>query len=272
MSSAPPPRESEQHQGNEKGEGEGSSTSPYSAHEMCEAAVDHVLQNVNTVQYLIQSIEQITQAPFSRDRIKCLPATPAALQGQGQGKGRPGQPAIPVEQAMAGYMWRRARPDCAQGDIVLIEEHVSKLVKGKSKKRDTAAAFMAAERKALEQTERNVRHELVHAFDNARGVIESADCLHQACSEIRAARLSGDCLQGQEMRKGRFDVFGGGLSCVQRRAMLAVDLNPVCKGFSDRAVQTVFKQCYEDYEPFAAPLFYLGSYGEEKFENATLRL
>jgi mitochondrial inner membrane protease ATP23 len=274
----------------------------YSAHDVCESAVEYVLRNVNTVQYMIKSIEDITGIPFRRDRIKCLPLVPhqrAAHDAAG----------LTPDRVFAGYMWRSARSDCKAKDVVLLEDHIIRLFNTKhaqaflKKKReaeanrggapptsslpasspspDTSSAASSSllqqllgesQQAVLHQVERNIRHELIHAFDDARGVIESSDCLHQACSEIRAARLSGDCFVGQEMRKGRFNFFDGGQKCVRRRAVMAVERNPVCRGFSERAVDTVMTKCYSDYEPFAAPVYSLGSYGDAMFPNGTLKL
>ncbi|CAJ1012648.1 putative Peptidase M76 family [Leishmania naiffi] len=273
----------------------------YSPHDVCEAAVDYVLRNVNTIQYMIQSIEEITGKPFLRDRIKCLPLAP-----------RNGAPCVSTrgltpDRVYAGYIWRSGRSDCQTKDVVLLEDHVARLFSMKhaanflkkdtgdnectssspSTSRTAAAAasspsttasppqlerlLVESQLPVLEQVERSIRHELVHAFDDARGAIEYSDCMHQACSEIRAARLSGDCFVGQEMRKGRFNFFEGGQKCVRRRAVIAVDRNPVCRGFSERAVDTVFRKCYSDYEPFAAPIYSLGSYGHAQFANGTLK-
>jgi len=40
---------------------------------------------------------------------------------------------------------------------------------------------------------RAVAHELVHAFDSCRAALDARDCAHVACTEVRAANLSGDC-------------------------------------------------------------------------------
>ncbi|KPI88281.1 hypothetical protein ABL78_2643 [Leptomonas seymouri] len=270
----------------------------YNPHDVCEGAVEYVLRNVNTVQYIIKSIEEITGNPFQRDRIKCLPLVPhggAAHDAEG----------LTPDRVLAGYIWRSARADCTAKDIVLLEDHIIRQFsakhaeaflkkKGVGPKRDgstpsssSSAPFgetlststqllqlllVESQQPVLRQVERNIRHELIHAFDDARGIVESSDCLHQACSEVRAARLSGDCFVGQEMRKGRFNFFEGGQKCVRRLAVMAVERNPVCRGFSERAVDTVMPKCYSDYEPFAAPVYALGSYGETQFPNATLKL
>jgi inner membrane protease ATP23 len=36
-------------------------------------------------------------------------------------------------------------------------------------------------------------HELVHAYDHCRAYVDWTNCVHHACSEVRAANLSGDC-------------------------------------------------------------------------------
>lgn len=293
------------------------------AHDLCEGAVDYVLNNVNTVQYLIRSIEEITGRSFTRDRIKCLPAVPALFQSRArsqsnasatrlEGAGMHDDDASGVSEdasrvnarkVYAGYMWNRARPDCNKGDVVLIEDHLLPLAKchnttggtdddrnvdanrsgraeradatassnscGSSDRRSDATLWIAQESAVLAQTERNIRHELLHAFDDARGYIDPSNCMHQACSEIRAARLSGDCFAAEEMKRGRWNYFSGGQQCVRRRARMAVEMNPLCRGFGDRAVDTVFRSCYSDYEPFAAPIYALGSYGSDRFENGT---
>lgn len=46
------------------------------------------------------------------------------------------------------------------------------------------------------QFRRILAHELVHAFDFARAKIDTANIDHIACTEIRAANLSGECEVG----------------------------------------------------------------------------
>ena len=48
-------------------------------------------------------------------------------------------------------------------------------------------------------------HELVHAYDHCRGAdLDWGSCEHHACSEVRAASLSGDCKFKQEFLRGNF--------------------------------------------------------------------
>jgi len=95
-------------------------------------------------------------------------------------------------------------------------------------------------------------HELIHAYDHCRARnIDWTNCEHHACSEIRAANVSGDCSWWQEMVRG--NVFGFAAkhqACVKRRAMLSLEMNPYCKGKSKEAVDAVYETCFKDTAPF----------------------
>lgn len=195
----------------------------------CNRLVDEVLSEVNTVQYLVWHINRLG-GRMHRSTIKCIDHT-ATSSGADAGS-------ITSGSAQAGYMWRSVSRDISHGDIALRADALT----------------------SRELVERSLRHELVHAYDDARGFVDPQDCYHHACSEIRAARLSGDCL-GTEVAGGWTEAMTSGLQCVRRRATLAVENNPVCKSFSDRAVEKVFEKCYTDYEPFVAPIYAMGNYG-----------
>mmetsp|Transcript_41808 Transcript_41808/g.50685 ORF Transcript_41808/g.50685 Transcript_41808/m.50685 type:complete len:180 (+) Transcript_41808:334-873(+) len=98
-------------------------------------------------------------------------------------------------------------------------------------------------------------HELIHAYDYCRAAnLDWSDCDHHACSEIRAASLSGDCTWTLEVMRG--NVFLGDMEahhkkCVKRRAELSVAMNPNCGGHRARnAVSRMFEKCFQDTAPF----------------------
>jgi len=96
-------------------------------------------------------------------------------------------------------------------------------------------------------------HELVHAFDHCRARdLDWGNCRHHACSEVRAASLSGDCAFGQELLRGNLGVAGQHKVCVKRRAELSVALNPACAapGQAAAAVAACFEDCFRDTAPF----------------------
>ena len=97
-------------------------------------------------------------------------------------------------------------------------------------------------------------HEMVHAFDDARAYLDWGNLTHQACTEIRAAALSGDCTWGREINRGNLGfVAGGGARCIRRRAELSVAMNPACpsKMAAQRAVDEAWDHCFKDRAPFA---------------------
>lgn len=103
-----------------------------------------------------------------------------------------------------------------------------------------------------DEVNRALTHELIHAYDHCRGVgLDWTDCDHHACSEVRAANLSGDCHWWQEVLRGNWTIQKQHQTCVKRRAVLSVAMNPNCQcGKAEEAVERVFKQCFKDTKPF----------------------
>ncbi|KAL1920643.1 uncharacterized protein VTP21DRAFT_1020 [Calcarisporiella thermophila] len=95
-------------------------------------------------------------------------------------------------------------------------------------------------------------HEMIHMFDHCRFKVNWNDCYHHACSEVRAASLSGDCRLGRELRRGYFQFTKQHQACARRRAILSVKQNPACSepGVAERAVAAVFDSCFNDTRPF----------------------
>lgn len=98
--------------------------------------------------------------------------------------------------------------------------------------------------------EHTLLHELIHSFDDCRAEVDWTDCQHQACSEIRAAHLSGDCGFYKEFTRGHVIPFGQHRDCVKRRATISVKSNPHCKQLGAIAVEKMMQQCIVDHEPF----------------------
>lgn len=94
-------------------------------------------------------------------------------------------------------------------------------------------------------------HELIHAYDMCRAHVDLTDCRHHACTEVRAAALSGDCNWTEEISRG---IIGFGKHferCVRRRAILSVKFNPHCgEECATEAVDAVFTTCLADQAPF----------------------
>ncbi|KAI8799221.1 peptidase M76 family-domain-containing protein [Cladochytrium replicatum] len=100
--------------------------------------------------------------------------------------------------------------------------------------------------------EDTITHELIHAFDHCTIKMDWTNCEHYACTEIRAASLSGDCRFTRELRRGRLGVSKQHQACVKRRAILALSQLPYCQGpgVAENAVHSVWDKCFADTAPF----------------------
>ncbi|KAJ3300464.1 Mitochondrial inner membrane protease atp23 [Borealophlyctis nickersoniae] len=95
-------------------------------------------------------------------------------------------------------------------------------------------------------------HELIHAYDHCTANVDWGNPEHYACSEIRAASLSGDCKFTRELRRGNFSIAKHHQACVKRRAILALKQIPHCQGegVAEDAVRSVWDSCFKDTAPF----------------------
>eukprot|EP00455_Lapot_gusevi_P057725 TRINITY_DN9910_c0_g1_i1.p1 TRINITY_DN9910_c0_g1~~TRINITY_DN9910_c0_g1_i1.p1 ORF type:complete len:211 (-),score=26.29 TRINITY_DN9910_c0_g1_i1:67-639(-) len=109
-----------------------------------------------------------------------------------------------------------------------------------------------------QRTRDTLVHELVHAFDACRAEIDLTNCVHHACTEIRAANLSGDCRFSREFynfmyqQKYNFPIYKQQQSCVKRRAILSLQ-NDYCRAVAEDSVEKAFPSCYYDHAPFSKP-------------------
>mmetsp|Transcript_5842 Transcript_5842/g.8994 ORF Transcript_5842/g.8994 Transcript_5842/m.8994 type:complete len:177 (+) Transcript_5842:67-597(+) len=114
--------------------------------------------------------------------------------------------------------------------------------------------IVLCEDKLMDQEHTNLvlAHELIHAFDDCRAKVDWDNCVHHACSEIRAANLSGDCKWSQEFRRGYYFEFAKQHQvCVRRRALLSLAMNPSCPPEKAKeAVDKAWDVCFADTAPF----------------------
>jgi mitochondrial inner membrane protease ATP23 len=126
---------------------------------------------------------------------------------------------------------------------------------GKTPPSEYNPQVVICDNKILESSsfENTVVHELTHAYDQCRLKIDYTNCLHHACTEIRASSLSGECDFLHEVYRGpaRVTLAAGHQKCVKRRANLSVSANPQCTNVAADAVEAAFLPCYADRAPFA---------------------
>eukprot|EP00842_Homolaphlyctis_polyrhiza_P005777 jgi/Hompol1/61/HPOL_003977-RA len=103
-----------------------------------------------------------------------------------------------------------------------------------------------------QHTEDTMAHELIHAYDFCTVKINWNRCRDVACSEIRAAALSGDCRFSRELMRGHFGIVKHFQDCVRRRAVLSLKTLPKCQGdgVAEDAVRSVWDSCFKDTAPF----------------------
>ncbi|KAG8829727.1 Mitochondrial inner membrane protease atp23 [Serendipita sp. 405] len=105
-------------------------------------------------------------------------------------------------------------------------------------------------KKHMEDT---VVHELIHMYDHAKFKADMTNIKHQACSEIRAANLSGDCSYRRNVHRGHWYKFTGHQrACVRMRAVASLVQNPACpsQAAAEKAVDEVWDSCIKDTRPF----------------------
>lgn len=101
-------------------------------------------------------------------------------------------------------------------------------------------------------THQSMSHEIIHAIDFCRSKMDPVNnCLHIACTEIRAENLSGECDFINEFTNGQIKRFAShGKECVKRRAILSVMSVPKCSRSASEFVKAAFDRCYEDTFPY----------------------
>lgn len=73
--------------------------------------------------------------------------------------------------------------------------------------------------------------------------------VHNACTEIRAENLSGECSFFRELPRMNH-LAGHGAECVKRRAVLSVRANPNCTARAEEYVDAAMYRCFQDVYPF----------------------
>jgi inner membrane protease ATP23 len=102
----------------------------------------------------------------------------------------------------------------------------------------------------VDKLTKTLLHESIHAFDYCNTKLDGDDCLHVACTEIRANNLSGQCEYNEEIKRGNLKFFRQKPLCIKRRAELSLQFMPQCKDVSRSSVERAFRTCFQDNSPF----------------------
>jgi len=101
--------------------------------------------------------------------------------------------------------------------------------------------------------QQTLAHELIHVYDYCSGDMDLGDITHQACTEIRAQRLSDACRYWKEWR---YNIQHGKLGadykeCVRRRTTRSMlTTNPDAPKEIATAIDYAWNKCSQDNSPF----------------------
>lgn len=101
--------------------------------------------------------------------------------------------------------------------------------------------------------EDTMAHEMVHAWDHLKFKVDNDNLRHQACLEIRASTLSGECRFMREFfTKNQWRITEQLQHCVRRRATLSMMARPGVRDevHAGEIVNQVFESCFKDTRPF----------------------
>ncbi|KAF2180542.1 mitochondrial inner membrane protease-like protein ATP23 [Zopfia rhizophila CBS 207.26] len=101
--------------------------------------------------------------------------------------------------------------------------------------------------------EDTLAHEMIHAWDALKWKIDDNNLRHQACMEIRASTLSGECRFAREFfSRNQWTITEHLQKCVRRRATLSMMARPGVKDdvHAAKIVNEVWESCFNDTRPF----------------------
>lgn len=104
------------------------------------------------------------------------------------------------------------------------------------------------DKKHMEDT---LAHEMIHAWDHLRWKINWMDLRHNACAEIRASSLSGECRWTREFfKRNNWSITQQHQECVRKRAVLSMLTRCKDNAQATRIVNEVWDSCFNDTRPF----------------------
>jgi len=117
----------------------------------------------------------------------------------------------------------------------------------------------------LQRLHETVVHELIHAYDSCKGNDRST-CEKIACTEIHAARLSGECMWGGLSRRVNrglpLRTLGGDViypyepeeQCIKRSAKESLKAHRKCSLEAAQYIENAYEHCADDIAPFENPI------------------
>lgn len=214
--------------------------------EKCEQYVKNGLKRDVTLQFLFERLLQLGCRPPD-NLIRCVDCGTKPIAG---GFGVVEEIDITDDTEKSS---RKANSSCTQ-----TQEEINKLIAkqndGNAKLKLLPDIFLCQQNIQNETHAReSMTHELIHAIDMCRTKMDPINnCIHMACTEIRAENLAGECHWVRELQRGRMgtNFVGHGAECVKRRAIRSVKANPNCAEKAAEYVDAAFDRCFKDTFPF----------------------
>lgn len=212
------------------------------ASRLCQNWVDSALTKNKSIQFLVQQLVDLGCTPPDRF-IRCTSCAQPAAGGFGM-----------VEETVLDKSSLKSTSDRklqCQRTFQDVREQLQREDDGTSTLKIKPEIYICEQYMDHElMTHKTIAHELIHAIDACRTKMDPLhNCLHLACTEIRAENLSGECSFWKELpRMERY--AGHGQDCVRRRAILSVRANPRCASRADEYVDAAMNRCFRDIYPF----------------------
>jgi mitochondrial inner membrane protease ATP23 len=207
----------------------------------CNKWVESGITKNKSIQYLLKTLIDSGCTP-PENFIRCVQCEQPQAGGFGM---------VMEESLDANFTSATAKKEQCQRTAQEIRDQIAREHAGSSKLTIQPEIFVCQQYMENEHmTHKTVHHELIHAIDMCRTTMDPLhNCVHLACTEIRAENLSGECSFFKELpRMSSFRKHGQ--ECVRRRAILSVKANPNCTSRAAEYVDAALPRCFQDNFPY----------------------
>lgn len=208
----------------------------------CDKHVESGLSRNVTIQFLLDNLKKMGCEPPT-GFIRC---TDCGDKQAGAGFGAIVEQTLDSDEAAQRQI---SLPQCQRS----LHEFKNQLLSGEESLTLKPEIFLCQQHlRGESHAHESLVHELIHAIDMCRTNMDPLhNCLHLACTEIRAENLSGECNMMREMNRMNLKQLPKHhQTCVKRRAALSLQANPNCAQHASKYIDAAFDACYKDTFPF----------------------
>jgi inner membrane protease ATP23 len=215
---------------------------------LCHGWVERGLTKNPAIQFLVQHLVDLGCAPPDRF-IRCTQCPRPQAGGFGMIQEEEEQP--PPASEVSAASSSSAAPSCDSSVMKSFQQALDQQEATGRPVQIKPEIFLCQQYLENEiMAHKTLVHELIHAIDLCRTKMDPLNnCVHLACTEVRAENLSGECSFIKELPRMK-QFAGHGADCVKRRALLSVKANPQCTERAEEYLAAAFPRCYRDLYPF----------------------